>query len=137
MTQPAILIAASLVIAIVLGVALWVILFRLSQRVKKQTAGSERHGRNCAQLEDLESKDISFLVKHPTVARTVIRELRYERRKVLRKYLCSLRHDFDRTCAEIKAAVVAASGDRPDLTEALFRQQVRFKLGLLRAEWSM
>lgn len=138
MIQPAILIlVASLLVSMMLVVVFWVVLIRLRRQARNQTVGSEWPGRKRSQLEDIESTDISFLVKHPALARTVIRELRCERRRVLREYLRSLQYDFNLTCAEIKGAIVASSEDRPDLVEALFKQQVRFKLGLMRAECSM
>jgi hypothetical protein len=138
MIQPAILIlVASLLVSMMLVAVLWVVLIRLGRQARNQTVGSESPGCKRAQLEDLESKDIAFLVKRPALARTVIGELRCERRRLLRKYLRSLRYDFNLTCAEIKAAIVASSEDRPDLVEALFKQQVRFRLELMRAECSM
>ena len=136
MIQPAILIlVASLLVSMTLVVVFWVVLIRLRRQARNQTV--RWPGRKRSQLEDIESTDISFLVKHPALARTVIRELRCERRRVLREYLRSLQNDFNLTCAEIKGAIVASSEDRPDLVEALFKQQVRFKLGLMRAECSM
>ena len=75
--------------------------------------------------------------EHPALTRTFIRELRRERRKVLREYLRSLGEEFDRTCAEIRAAIVASPEDRPDLVSAILKEQLRFKLELLRAECSM
>ena len=138
MTQPAILIlVASLLATTVIVVVLRLVLIRLGRQARNETVGSERPRCKRAQLEDFKSTDISFLVKHPALARTVIRELRSERRRVLRKYLRSLEYDFNRTCAEIKAAIVASFEDRPDLAKMLFKQQVRFKLGLMRAECSM
>jgi hypothetical protein len=131
------ILVTSLVISIALVAVLWVVLIRLGRQARNQTVGSERPGRQRAQLEDLESKDISFLVEHPALATTIIRELQGERRRLLREYLRSLRYDFNLTCAAIKAAIVASSQDRPDLVETLFKQQVRFKLRLMWAECSM
>jgi len=136
MIQPAILIlVASLLVSMMLGAMLWVVLRRLGRQARNHGSGSP--GCKRAQFEDLESNDVAFLVKHPALARTVIGELRCERRRVLREYLRSLRLDFNLTCAEIKAAIVASSEDRPDLVKALFKQQVRFRLELMRAECSM
>ncbi len=138
MIQPPILILVGrLLVSLMLVVVLWVVLIRLGRPTRNQTVGSGWPGRQRSQLEALESTDISFLVEHPALARTVIRELRCKRRRVLREYLRSLQYDFNLTCAEIKGAIVASSEDRPDLVEALFKQQVRFKLGLMRAGCSM
>jgi hypothetical protein len=137
-TQSATLILTASVLGLMILVAvLWLVLIRIRWRASDQTVASESPGRQRAQLEDLESKDISFLVKHPALARTVIRELRCERRRVLRKYLRSLRCDFSRTCADIRAVMVQSREDRPDLLHALLRQQVLFRLALLHAECSM
>ena len=137
MIQPLILILVASLLVSMLVVVLSVVLIRLGRQARNQTVGSEWPRSKRSQLEDLQSTDISYLVKHPALARTVIRELRCERRRVLREYLRSLQYDFNLTCAEIKEAIVASSEDRPDLVEALFKQQVRFKLGLMRAECSM
>ena len=138
MIQQAILIlVASLLVSMMLVAVLWVLLVRVGRQARDQTVGSESPGCKRAQLENLESKDISLLVKHPALAHTVIGELRRERRRLLREYLRSLRYDFNLTCDEIKRAIVASSEDRPDLVEALFKQQVRFRLELMRAECSM
>src|SRR5262249_29184495 len=41
------------------------------------------------------------------------------------------------TCAALRAAMVESPEDRPDLAQAIFKQQVLFRLGLLHAECSM
>src|SRR5450759_1713329 len=96
-----ILIVGSLV-SLAVVVALYVVLNRSGRRVRGLMGGPEGVQSSRAPLENLEPDDISFLVNHPAVIRTVIRGLRSERRKVLREYLRSLRCDFNRTCAAIR-----------------------------------
>jgi hypothetical protein len=87
--------------------------------------------------EPLRPADYDFLAEHPRFNRAVVRELRRERRKVLRQYLRCLRDDFRMVSAQVRLAIVQSAGDRPDLSSALARQQFRFMAGLARAECSM
>ena len=93
-------------------VYLGVILVRLVRQ-----SGGRRESSNAKPipLEKLKPTDISFLSERPALTRTFVRELRRERRKILREYLRSLRCDFNRTCADIRAAMVQSCEDRPDL----------------------
>src|SRR5262245_49011596 len=99
--------------------ALGAILKRMGRRHENVTAGSERLKDERTPLENLKSSDLQFLREHPTISRTVARELRRERRKVLREYLRLLRGDFERTCADIRLAIVQSAVDRPDLTRII------------------
>ena len=87
--------------------------------------------------EALRPADFAFLAEHPRFNRAVVRELRRERRKVLRQYLRCLRDDFRMVSTQVRLAIVQSAGDRPDLSSALARQQFRFMVGLARAEYSM
>ena len=131
-----ILIVGSL-ISLAIVVALYTVLIRLCRRAKGLTGGPEEFQSSRASLENLEPDDISFLVKHPALTRTVVRALRSERRKILREYLRSLRWDFNRTCAAIRVVMVESLEDRSDLAREIFKQQVRFRVGLAQAECSM
>jgi hypothetical protein len=131
------ILTAALLICLLLIVALYAVMMRLGRRARGPTDGPECSKSRRTPLENLDSESISFLVKHPALNRTFVRELRRERRKVLREYLRSLRRDFNRTCAAIGAAMVESAEDRPDLAHAIFKQQVLFRLGLLQAECSM
>lgn len=131
-----VLIAGVLICSLLL-VSLCTVLVRLYGRERARPHGSERFESKTKPLEDLDSDSISFLIKHPALRCTFVRELRRERRKVLREYLCRLRSDFNRTCADIRAAMVESAEDRPDLAHAILKQQVLFRMGLLHAECSM
>jgi len=118
-------------------VALCAILVRLSGRARGFPDAPESLKSKRTPLEDLDSESFSFLVEHPALSRIYVRELRRERRKVLREYLRSLQCDFDKTCAAIRAAMVESADDRPDLARAILKQQLLFRVGLLRAECSI
>lgn len=126
-----------LLICLTLLLSLGVILGRLVRQSGNPGLRRESFNTKCVPLEELKPSDISFLSEHPGLARIFVHELRRERRKVLREYLRSLRCDFSRTCADTRAAMVQSREDRPDLAHALLRQQVLFRLALLRAECSM
>jgi hypothetical protein len=128
---------AALLICLLLIVTFCAVLVRLGRGRTDRATRPECLQSKSTRLEDLDHGSILFLAKHPLLRRTFVRELRRERRKVLREYLRSLRCDFNRTCAAIRAAMVESSEDRPDLARAIFKQQVLFKMRLLHAECSM
>jgi len=118
--------------------ALWVLL-------KKSLAGGQNSGRSkqiaaCSEAP-LESRltpdDFNFLLDHPTVGRNFLRQLRRERRKVLRLYIRRLRIDFNQVCAELKMLMVQSRQDRPDLARVLLRKRLYFTAGVLQAELGM
>ena len=138
MIQPnSLILAAGLLVSLTLVVALCFVLIRLFRHETNQTVHSGEPQSKRAPLKDIGPEDIALLAEHPALTHAFLRELRRERRKVLREYLRSLRRDFDQACADIRAAMVASCEDRPDLVSALLKEQLRFKMGLLRAECSM
>jgi hypothetical protein len=137
MESNSLILTAGVLVCLLLAITLFAVLIRLRGRSTNVTTAPEHRKSERTPLERLEPTDISFLSEHPALARTCARELRRERRKILREYLCALRLDFDKTCADIKAAIVSSAVDRPDLVHAILKQQVLFKLGLMRAECSM
>ena len=131
------ILASGVLICLALVVALCAVLIRMRRHAGQAAAGKECVQNQRTPLENLVAGDLSFVSKHPSLARTLARELRRERRKVLREYLRVLRSEFDRTCADIRAAMVNSAADRPDLAGAIFKQQFLFKINLMKAECAM
>jgi hypothetical protein len=118
--------------------ALWVLL-------RESLAGGQNSGRlkqiSVCSEAPLESRltpdDFNFLLGHPTVGRTFLRQLRRERRKVLRLYIRRLRIDFNRVCAELKTLMVQSRQDRPDLARVLVKKRLYFTVRVVQAELGM
>jgi hypothetical protein len=131
------IVIAGVLICLLIVAALYAVIMRLGRRARGLTDRPECSNSRRTPLENLDAESIAFLVKHPALNRTFVRELRRERRKVFREYLRSLRCEFNRTCDAIRAAMVESAEDRPDLARAILKQQVLFRMGLLQAECSM
>jgi hypothetical protein len=79
----------------------------------------------------LDTDDEVFLSSQPGFTPGMIRRLRSQRAQVFQGYLRSLSLDFNRICAAIKLLMMQSRRDRPELAEALVRQQVLFASGML------
>ena len=75
----------------------------------------------------LSEDDFQFLAKKSGVDSCVIERLRAQRRSVFRAYLSQMSRDFSRLQAIGKLMVLYSPYDRPDLAEALLRQEFRFR----------
>lgn len=82
-------------------------------------------------LRMLDGSDIAFLRSQPGFTPIMARKLRAQRTQIFRGYLRSLETDFGRVCAAIKLVMLQSQHDRPDLAEALIRQQVTFACSML------
>jgi hypothetical protein len=82
-------------------------------------------------LRMLDGDDITFLRSQPGFTSDMAKKLRKQRTQIFRGYLRSLETDFGRVCAAIKLVMLQSQHDRPDLAEALIRQQVTFACGML------
>ena len=82
-------------------------------------------------LRMLDGSDIAFLRSQPGFTPDMAKKLRTQRSQIFRGYLRSLEADFGRVCAAIKVVMLQSKHDRPDLAEALIRQQVTFACSML------
>jgi hypothetical protein len=82
-------------------------------------------------LRMLDGDDIAFLRSQPGFTPNMARKLRTQRTQIFRGYLRSLETDFGRVCAAIKLVMLQSQHDRPELAEALIRQQVTFACSML------
>lgn len=82
-------------------------------------------------LRMLDGSDIAFLRSQPGFTPDMARKLRRQRTQIFRGYLRSLETDFGRVCAAIKLIMLQSTYDRPELAEALLRQQLTFACAML------
>jgi hypothetical protein len=82
-------------------------------------------------LRMLDGADITFLRSQPGFTPDMEKKLRTQRAQIFRGYLRSLETDFSRICSAIKLAMSVSTHDRPELAEALIRQQVTFACSML------
>jgi hypothetical protein len=82
-------------------------------------------------LRMLDGSDLAFLRSQPGFTPAMAKKLRVQRTHIFRGYLRSLETDFGRVGAAIKLVIMQSQHDRPDLAEALLRQQVMFALTML------
>lgn len=75
----------------------------------------------------LSEDDFQFLAEKSGVDRRLIERLRAQRRSVFRAYLGQMSRDFSRLQAIGKLMVLYSPHDRPDLAEALLRQELQFR----------
>src|SRR5580693_4316265 len=82
-------------------------------------------------LRMLDGSDIAFLRSQPGFTPDMAKKLRAQRTQIFRGYLRSLETDFGRVCSAIKLIMLQSKHDRPELAEALLRQQVTFACAML------
>ncbi len=82
-------------------------------------------------LRMLDTGDVAFLRSQPGFTPNMAIKLRKQRTHVFRGYLRSLEADFGRVCSAIKIVMLQSQHDRPELAEALLRQQVTFACAML------
>ena len=82
-------------------------------------------------LHMLDSGDIAFLRSQPGFTPDMATKLRTQRTQIFRGYLRSLETDFGRICSALKVVMLQSQHDRPELAEALLRQQVTFACAML------
>jgi hypothetical protein len=82
-------------------------------------------------LRMLDGSDIDFLRSQPGFTPVMAKKLRTQRTQIFRGYLRSLETDFGRICAALKVVMLQSKHDRPDLAEALIRQQLTFACSML------
>src|SRR6202453_363621 len=82
-------------------------------------------------LRMLDGSDIAFLRSQPGFTPDMARKLRTQRTQIFRGYLRNLETDFGRVCAAIKVVMLQSQHDRPELAEALVRQQITFACAML------
>jgi hypothetical protein len=82
-------------------------------------------------LRMLDGSDIAFLRSQPGFTSDMAKKLRNQRTQIFRGYLRSLETDFGRVCSAIKVIMMQSNHDRPDLAEALIRQQLTFACAML------
>lgn len=82
-------------------------------------------------LRMLDTGDIEFLRSQPGFTPSMATKLRAQRTQIFRGYLKSLESDFARVCSAIKLVMWHSNHDRPELAEALIRQQITFACTML------
>ena len=82
-------------------------------------------------LRMLDGGDIEFLRSQPGFTPGMATKLRAQRTQIFRGYLRSLESDFTRVCSAIKLVMLQSMQDRPELAEALIRQQITFACSML------
>jgi hypothetical protein len=82
-------------------------------------------------LRMLDGDDIAFLRSQPGFTPSMAKKLRTQRTQIFRGYLRSLETDFGRVCVAIKLVMAQSQHDRPELAEALIRQQFTFACSML------
>lgn len=123
----------ALVVAVVLG-ALGYFVWRMSRPAKVDFAPEWVAEFSPARYKPIErlldEDDIQFLSTIPGVGERVVSRLRAERRSIFRSYLRQMSKDFGRLQAIGKLMVLYSPQDRPDLAQALLRQEYRFRMAL-------
>jgi hypothetical protein len=82
-------------------------------------------------LHMLDGGDIQFLRSQPGFTPDMAAKLRAQRTLIFRGYLKSLENDFTRICSAIKLIMLQCKHDRPELAEALIRNQCTFACAML------
>src|SRR5580692_6560648 len=82
-------------------------------------------------LRMLDGDDIAFLRSQPGFTPDMAKKLRAQRTQIFRGYLRNLEIDFGRVCSAIKVVMLQSQHDRPELAEALVREQVTFACAML------
>ena len=67
----------------------------------------------------------------------LVRKLRTERRRIFRSYLDCLTKDYGRLLNGVRLAMVRSGVDRPDLAQALAKNQITFTIALCRIEFRL
>jgi hypothetical protein len=78
----------------------------------------------------LDPADFAFLEKQPGCSPALVRRLRGERREAFLGYLGLLIRDFNQLLRIGRIMQIGSSVDRPEFASALWRQQIRFYLGV-------
>jgi hypothetical protein len=79
----------------------------------------------------LDGGDIAFLRSQPGFTPDMAKKLRAQRTQIFAGYLRNLEIDFGRVCSAIKVIMLQSKHDRPELAEALVREQVTFACAML------
>ena len=79
----------------------------------------------------LDGSEVAFLRSQPGFTPDMAIKLRAQRTRIFRGYLRNLETDFGRVCAAIKVVMLQSQHDRPELAEALVRQQITFACAML------
>ena len=82
-------------------------------------------------LRLLSEDDYEFLAGQAGYESKIGSQLRRERRRIFRAYLRNLVRDFNRLQHAAKIMTVCAAQDRPDLAQALLKQQLTFTIAVV------
>ena len=83
-------------------------------------------------LRMLDGGDIEFFALATGIfTPSMATKLRAQRTQIFRGYLRSLESDFVRVCSAIMLVMLQSQHDRPELAEALIRQQITFACSML------
>lgn len=69
--------------------------------------------------------------------KAMVRKLRTERRRIFRSYLDCLTKDYGRLLNGVRLSMVRSGVDRPDLAQALAKNQISFTIALCRIEFRL
>lgn len=79
-------------------------------------------------------EDYDFLAAQPGFHPKIAKKLQAERRRVFRRYLRCLRHDFERLATAAKVLLLEAPVDSPDLARGLLKQRMIFSYAMANVE---
>jgi hypothetical protein len=79
----------------------------------------------------LDGRDIALLRSQPGFTPAMAKMARKQRAMMFRNYLKQLEEQFGQVCVAIKVIMLQSQRDRPDLAEALIREQITFACAVL------
>ncbi len=124
---------ASLLILIVSGMLALHLYTRLRyvQAMALSSAPLPAEGRYRPMLRLLSANDIELVASN----KALCNKLRKQRLSLLQDYLGCLTKDYGRLLAGLRASMVASNVDRPDLADALAKNQMLFVIAVCRIEY--
>jgi hypothetical protein len=103
---------------------------RQLRAVTASQAGTYQIGNYRPMLRLLAEEDFRMVADHPVL----YRKLRQDRYQLFRRYLRSLAKDYGKLLSGIRTAMVTSGADRPDLANALLKNQLYFTAAICRIE---
>ncbi|HTA44969.1 MAG TPA: hypothetical protein VK789_21120 [Bryobacteraceae bacterium] len=127
--------AAAVIFAIVLGSLGWQVLsrMRIPSAASPHALPSISADRYRPMLRLLADEDLDFVSANGTLQRN----LRARRRQLFRSYLRCLARDYSLLLAAVRAVIVQAGIDRPDLVRALAKNRILFTITMFKVEFRL
>ena len=126
---------AGAIFVISLGALAWQVLsrMRVPAAISPNALPSISAERYRPMLRLLGDEDLHFVSANSTLQRT----LRARRRKLFRSYLRCLARDYSVLLAGVRAVIVQAGVDRPDLVRALTKNRILFAITMGKVEFRL